>query len=459
MVPRMVHRMPTAVRRAAAVLLAALIAFAAPAAGQTRSITLIRDAETEALLRAVNAPLFAAAGLDRGLVRTFIIADRSINAFVTTGNRLAVHTGLITSIESVNELAGVLAHEVGHISGGHLARLPEELRYAMIRSVAAMLVGAAAAAATGQGGAAAAIGMGGQSIAMRELFAFTRTQENAADQAAVTFLARAGWSPAGLLRLMERLQAQEALLTEKQDPYLRTHPLTRDRIEFLRERLAESRHAQTPMPPELEEAFRMVRAKLVGFLEPASVPRLYPPSDQSAPARYARAILAFRQGRTDEAVAGLDGLIAERPASPWLHELKGQVLFESGRVRESIEPYRRAARLAPGEGLIRAAFGRALLESGDAALLPSAIEELETATRLDPRSGFTWRTLGIAYARAGDQGRSALAFAEEAALSGDLRTQREMAARAERALPPGPARLRAQDLLRAAEVMREERRR
>ncbi len=442
-----------------AVLVSALVAFAAPAAAQNRPLTLIRDAETEALLRAVNAPLFAAAGLDRGLVRTFIIADRSINAFVTTGNRLAVHTGLITAIESVDELAGVLAHEVGHIAGGHLARLPEELRNAMIRSVAAMLAGAAAAAATGQGGAAAAIGIGGQSIAMRELFAFTRTQENAADLAAVTFLDRLGWSPAGLLRLLERLQAQEALLTENQDPYLRTHPLTRDRIEFLRQRVAESRHAHTPIAPELEESFRMVRAKLVGFLEPASVPRLYPGSDQSAPARYARAILAFRQGRTDEAVAGLERLIAERPASPWLHEMKGQVLFESGRVRDSIEPYRRAARLAPSEALIRAAFGRALMESGEPALLSAAIEELETATRLDPRTAFTWRNLGIAYARAGDQGRSALAFAEEAALAGDLRTQREMAARAERALPPGPARLRAQDLLRAAEVMREERRR
>jgi len=449
----------TRARFVAAVLFAFTLAFIPQAQAQNRPITLIRDAETEALLRAVTGPLFAAAGLDRGLVRTFIIADRSINAFVTTGNRLAVHTGLITSIESVNELAGVLAHEVGHISGGHLARLPDELRNAMLRSVAALLAGAAAAAATGQPGAAAAVGMAGQGVAMRELFAFTRTQENAADQAAVTYLARAGWSPAGLLRLMERLAAQEALLVENQDPYLRTHPLTRDRIEFLRDRLAESRHAQTPMPPELEDAFRMVRAKLVGFLDGASVPRLYPPTDRTAAARYARAILAFRQGRTEEAVAGLDALIAERPASPWLHEMKGQVLFEGGRVREAIGPYRQAARLAPAEGLIRSALGRALLESGDVGLIAAAIEELETATRLDPRSGFTWRSLGIAYARAGETGRSSLAFAEEAALVGDWRTQREMAARAERALPPGPSRLRAQDLLRAAEVMREERRR
>ncbi|MFQ3622015.1 MAG: M48 family metalloprotease [Acetobacteraceae bacterium] len=435
------------------------LALLAPVAAQPRPITLIRDAETERLLRTINTPLFAAAGLDRGLVRTYILSDRSINAFVTTGNRLVVHTGLITSVGSANELAGVLAHEVGHISGGHIARLPEELRNAMIRSVAAMLVGAAAAAATGQSGAAAAIGVGGQSLAMRELFAFTRTQENAADQAAVTYLARVGWSHAGLLRVMERLSAQEMLLTENQDPYLRTHPLTRDRMEFLRERLEGAAAAQAPMPAEIEQSFQMVRAKLIGFLDGAAVARVYPAADRSAPARYARAILAYRQGRTDEAIAGLDALIAERPASPWLHELRGQVLHESGRVREALDSYRQAARLAPGEGLIRAGLGRVMVDTGDPAMLPAAIAELESSTRLDPRTPLTWRTLGIAHGRAGDLGRSALALAEEAALLGDLRTQREMAARAERLLPPGPARLRAQDLSRAAEVLREERRR
>lgn len=447
-------------RRIAAVLLAAALAFAPPpAAAQGRAITLIRDAETETLLRAINGPLFAAAGLDRGLVRTIIIADRSINAFVTTGNRLFVHSGLITSAESVSELAGVLAHETGHISGGHLARLPEELRNALIRAIAAMLLGVGAAVATGQGGAASAIGMGGQALAMRELFAFTRTQENAADQAAVTYLGRVGWTASGLLRLMERLSAQELLLTESQDPYVRTHPLTRDRMEFLADQLARSPHADAPMPEALEDAFRMVRAKLIGFLDGAMVARAYPATDQSAPARYARAILAFRQGRSLEAVEALDRLIAERPASPWLHELKGQVLHESGRPRDALEPYRAAARLAPTLPLIRANLGRVMVDIDDPAMLRAAVAELEASARLDPYAPFTWRTLGIAYGRLGDMGRSALALAEEAALQGDLRTQREMAARAERLLPAGPAKLRAQDLTRAAEIEREERRR
>jgi predicted Zn-dependent protease len=447
-------------RRAAAAALAAAVALAPPpAAAQGRAITLIRDAETESLLAAINGPLFAAAGLNRGLVRTIIIGDRSINAFVTTGNRLFVHSGLITAVDSVAELAGVLAHETGHIAGGHLARLPEEMRNAMIRAIAAMLLGLGAAAATGQGGAASAIGAGGQALAMRELFAFTRTQENAADLAAVTYLGRIGWSPAGLLRLMERLSAQELLLTESQDPYVRTHPLTRDRIEFLAEQLARSPTANAPMPAALEDAFAMVRAKLVAFLEGGSVARLYPAADGSAPARYARAILAFRQGRSAEAVAALDRLIAERPASPWLREMKGQVLHESGRPQEALEPYREAARLAPNQPLIRASLGRVMVDLDDPAMLRAAVAELEAATRLDPDTPFTWRTLGIAYGKLGEMGRSALALAEEAALKGDLRTQREMAARAERLLPAGPAKLRAQDLSRAAAIAREEQRR
>jgi predicted Zn-dependent protease len=447
-------------RRVAAAVFAAAVAFAPPAAeAQGRAITLIRDAETETLLAAINGPLFAAAGLDRGLVRTFIIADRSINAFVTTGNRMFIHSGLISSAESVGELAGVLAHEVGHISGGHLARLPEEMRAAMIRAIAAMLLGVGAAVATGQGAAASAIGVGGQALAMRQFFAFTQSQENAADLAAVTYLGRAGWSPAGLLRLMQRLSAQELLLTESQDPWLRTHPLTRDRMEFLADQLARSPHADAPMPEALEDAFRMVRAKLIGFLDGAMVARTYPATDQSAPARYARAILAFRQGRSLEAVAALDRLIAERPASPWLHELKGQVLHESGRPRDALEPYRAAARLAPNHPLIRANLGRVMVDIDDPAMLRAAVAELEASVRLDPHAPFAWRTLGIAHGRLGDMGRSALALAEEAALQGDLRTQREMAARAERLLPAGAARLRAQDLMRAAEIEREERRR
>ncbi len=443
---------------AAAVLLAALLP--AGAWAQRGSVILIRDAETENLLRSIYGPLFGAAGLSRGFVQVTIIRDRSINAFVTTGNRMFINTGLIMQATSAGEIAGVLAHETGHVVGGHIARLPEEIRNAQIRALVAALIGAAAGVATRQGEAVAGGAIAGQSMALRELFSFTRTQENAADLTAVTLLNRLNWPVGGLLQLLERLQGQELMLSDRQDPYLRTHPLTRDRIEFLRGQI-ERRGSDGALPREIEERFAMVRAKLFGFLEGGvAIQRVYPQTDTSPSARYARAIQTFRSGRIDEAVAELDRLIAATPSSPWLHELKGQFLLEgAGRAREATVAYREAVRLAPSEALVRAGLARALLAVDDPGSLRAAAAEAEAALRLDRSLGMAWNTLGMARGRLGEEGLAALALAEEAALSGDLLTQRQMAARAERLLPPGPAKLRAQDLANAAQIEREERRR
>jgi predicted Zn-dependent protease len=445
-----------------AVVLAALMLVAPALAPQAlaQRVTLIRDAETESLLRSIYGPLFGAAGLSRGFVRVTIIRDRSINAFVTTGNRMFINTGLLMQATSADEIAGVLAHETGHVVGGHIARLPEEIRNAQIRALVAALLGAAAGVATRQGEAAAGGMMVGQSLALRELFAFTRTQENAADLVAVTLLNRLNWPVGGLLKLMERLQGQELMLAERQDPYLRTHPLTRDRIDFIRNQI-ERRGSDGALPAETERQFQMVRAKLFGFLEGgAQIQRAFPAADTSEPARYARAIWAFRSGRIDEAVAEIDRLIAARPGTAWLHELKGQMFLEgAGRAREAVAAYREAARLAPSESLIRAGFARALLATDDPAQVRAAASEAEAAVRLDPGLGMAWNTLGLARGRLGEEGLAALALAEEAAIEGDLLTQRQMAARAERLLPPGPSRLRAQDLANAARIEREERRR
>ena len=438
------------------VVLALLAALAVPghALAQSASprIVTIRDAETENLVRRLSHPLFRTAGVDPGLVRITLIQNRAINAFVTTGNRLMIHTGLIQQAGSAAELVGVLAHETGHIAGGHLARLPEEMRAAMLRSVAAMLLGGAAAVASRQPGAAAAGMLGGQASAMGEFFAFTRSQEQAADQAGVIYLDRLGWSARGLERLLERLLEQELLSVGRQDPYFRTHPLSRDRLEFVREHVARSRVADAALPPALESGFAMVRAKLDGFIDPpAQTWRRWPESDRAAPARYARAIAQFRSGRIAEAVAIVDTLIAEAPASPWLHELKGQILFEGHRVVEAIGPYATASRLAPEEGLIRLGHAGALMEAGQPAQLRQAVIELEAALRTERESPFVWRQLAIARGRQGELPMADLALAEEALLLGDARTARQLATRAEQALPPGPLRLRAQDLKNAAQ--------
>ncbi|MGG5810065.1 M48 family metalloprotease [Falsiroseomonas sp. CW058] len=414
-------------------------------------IITIRDAETEHLIRRFSHPLFRTAGVDPALVRVTLIQNRAINAFVSTGNRLFIHTGLIQQATSAQELIGVLAHETGHIAGGHLARLPEEMRAAMIRSIAAMLLGGAAAVASGQGGAAAAGMLGGQAAAMGEFYAFTRSQEQAADQAAVGYLERLGWPARGTERLLERLLEQELLAVGRQDPYFRTHPLSRDRLDFIREHLSRSRNADAALPAGFEEGFAMVRAKLDGFIDaPAMTWRRWPETDTSAPARYARAIAQFRSGRIAEAVAMVDALLRESPASPWLHELKGQILFEGHRPAEALAPYAQAARLAPDEGLIRLNHARVLIELGAPAQLRLAVAELEAALRTERESAFLWRQIATARGRLGEMPLADLALAEEALLLGDARTARTLARRAEAALPPGPMRLRAQDLANAA---------
>lgn len=432
-------------------VLAVLAPGLASAQAAPQRIVTIRDAETEQLIRRLSHPLFRTAGVDPALVRITLIQNRAINAFVSTGNRMFIHTGLIQQAGSAQELVGVLAHETGHIAGGHLARLPDEMRAAMLRAVAAMLLGGAAAAGSGQSGAIAAGIVGGQAAAMNELYAFTRSQEQAADQAAITYLERLGWSARGMERLLERLLDQELLAVGRQDPYFRTHPLSRDRLEFVREQIARSRFAEAALPAGFEESFAMVRAKLDGFIEaPAITWRRYPESDRSAPARYARAIAQFRSGRIAEAVSMVDELIREAPTSPWLHELKGQILFEGGRVADALAPYAQAARMVPEEGLIRLSYARVLIELGGEQQLRQAVAELEAALRTERDSPFTWRQMAIARGRLGQMPLADLALAEEALLLGDPGAARTLARRAEQALPPGPLRLRAQDLANAA---------
>ena len=319
----------------------------------------------------------------------------------------------------------------------------------MIESIVAMLVGVAAGVASRDGTGIGA-GIGGQQIAQRTFLAFTRGMERSADQAGVSFLEANNWSSQGLLDLFHHLEAQEALTPGLQDPYLRTHPLTRERIAFIEQQVAASPHSKTPLPDGFESGFLMVRAKLNGFLNPSSdTLRTVRADDPSPAARYARAIALYRLGHLAEALPLLDTLIAERKTSPWLHELKGQILFENGRVRESIGPYREAIRLAPDQPLLRISLAQAMVETGDPLLLRPAIRELQPALEHEHDNTTGWRTLATAWGKVGDIGQANLALAEEALANGNIPLARGLATRAESQLAGGPARLRAVDISNA----------
>jgi len=443
----------------AASLWLAISVSSASAAGR---LSFIRDAEVENTIRAYVAPLLAQAGVAPGAVKIHLVNDRSLNAFVANGLNIFVHTGLLTRADSARQVIGVLAHETGHIAGGHLARFEGAIENATITSIATMLLGAATAVATGRGDAAAAVIMGGSEIAMKDLFSFSRTQESAADQWALSALDTTQQTSKGLLEFMEILGEQEILSASRQSPYARTHPLTRDRVSNIRDHVQKSKFADAPTPPEWEERHARMRGKLIGFLEPTGrVLQRYKETDNSMESRYARAIAHYRRPDMPKALALIDGLIAEHPKDPYFHELKGQMLEENGRAAEGLTSYLEAARLAPDEPLIRQELAHLQIELGDPALLDAAIANLQPALALEPDNARAWLDMAIAQGRKGDEAQAALAQAEHALLLRRMPDVTYHVGRAEKLLPTGsPGWLRAQDIrVRADRIKEEERRR
>ena len=436
-------------------MVSALLAtsLAAPAEGASSRLSLIRDAEIENIIRAYATPVFTAAGLDPSAIQVHLILDPRINAFVAVGLNMFIHTGLLMQSEHAGQIIGVIAHETGHIVGGHLTRTAEVLREIRKQSIIAMVLGAAAGLATGRPDAATAVIGGGAQLAQRSFLSYSRTQESAADQAAFTLLERSGQSARGLLEFLEMLEGQALLAATRQDPYLRTHPLTRERMSAARHQLTNSRFSDTPLPPEFAEMHSRMKAKLVGFLEPpARVFALYKESDTSLEARYARAIAYYRKPDLAKALPLIDGLIAERPDDPYFHELKGQMLRENGKLAAALPAYEEAVRLAPDSPLIRVALAQAQIDLNDPALNAAARTHLKEATRQDRQMAAAWRLLAITYGRDGQMGMAALALAEQAWTEGRREDARHQAERAEKQLvKTSPAWRRAQDIKRAAE--------
>ena len=417
---------------------------------------MVRDAETEQLLRDYMGPIFRAAGISAKATQIVLVNERSFNAFVANGQKIFVNVGALMDSETPNEIIGVLAHETGHIEGGHLARLRQEITKAKALSVIGMLAGAGAVVGASQSGGrvggagTGAMGTlaGSQELVMRNLLAYQRTEEQAADQAALRYLTATGQSPSGMLKTFRRFNDAAIFQSGTLDPYRLSHPLPAERIAQLETLAKQSPHFAKKDSPALQARHDLMRAKLFGFTErPETVGRRYPLRDTSAPARYARAVQAYRSGRLSEALATIDALIGEQPNNAYFHELKGQALLESGRARESIEPLRRAVSLTPGAVPIRAMLGHALVAAGEPRFLEEAIRELSNASIREPEFGEAFRHLATAYGRKGNIGMAELSSAQAFFNAGDLRNAQTQASRAMQKLPPGsPGYLKAEDI-------------
>lgn len=424
-------------------LLAPLAAGPAPAQG------LIRDAEIEDTLDRWVTPLVEGAGFKREEIRFHIVRSPAINAFVSGGKRVFLTTGLLMESADPTQVQGVVAHELGHITGGHLVRMSAAAQDAWLVGALGTVLGVAGGVASGGADAVLAGILVGQDIAERSFTSFTRVQERSADQVAVELLDKAGIPADGLLALMEELDSQQLLARSRQDPYLQTHPATRDRIRFVKEHIATSpTRPAGPRPPDLAAHGRLV-AKLRGFIDrPRRTLRAYRMGDARVPARYGRAIALYRSGRIDEALGLVDGLIAGAPEDPYFHELRGQILFENGRLDEARGSYETALRLLPGQPLVAVGLAHVYLELGDPELTREASRILDQAIVEDRMMVSAWRLAAIARGRSGELGLSALASAEHAVLVGRLQDAAASARKALRLLPEGaPARLRARDIL------------
>lgn len=431
----------------ARLLMLIAISFAAvaqPAAAQS----MLRDAESEALFRDMARPLIEAAGLSPENVNVVILQDPSINAFVATGQTVYVHSGLITAAETANEVEGVIAHELGHVAGGHSIRIGEGIKVATGITLLSLVLGAVAMAA-GAGEAGAGIMAVGQQAAMSRFLAFSREQESRTDQAGASFLSKAGVSGRGSLAFFGRLQNMEyRLAIPQENSYARTHPLTRERIAALETLYRNDPAWDRPTNPALEERFQRVRAKLAGFVsDPRQTLVRYPESDRGIPAGYARAYAWHRSAHPAKALAEVDRLLEQRPRDPYFLELKGQILLESGRPDEALGSLRAAAAQAPDQPLIAALLGHALIATEDAENFAEAKSVLRQAVARDNDNPFAWYQLGMVYESEGDRGRAALATAERYNLQGRAMLALPNAELAMAAIPTGtPDWLRAQDI-------------
>lgn len=418
--------------------------------------TFLRDAEIEETLKAYVRPLFKVAGLNADNISIHLVADKQVNAMATVGYQFILFTGFLLRAENVGQVIGVLAHETGHINDGHIARIMSQARKMNIVSLTHILLGAAAAVA-GSPEAGIALGLGGMGAAQGNFLHYHQGQEAAADHFALLNLEKLGWSAAGLGEFLQILKGQEYFSSERQDPYLRTHPFTQDRISTVKGHLEKSKFSKTPYPKDFENKFKMMQAKLLGYLFPAQVFAKYPESDASLEARYARAIASYRQQDLKKALPIIEELVKENKDNPYFWELKAQMLFENGNTADSLNCYEKAVALASHSDLIKVQYAQALIEMNAETHTNKAEKILKQAHAHEKENPLLWHLLAVVYGRKKNEGLMALALAEAAFLKGDAKAAQYQVNRALQKLSKNSSPwIRAQDLSAELKVVQDE---
>jgi predicted Zn-dependent protease len=442
---------------AALYAVAASITAVSPAAAQ--GLPLIRDTEIENLLKDYSRPIFKAAGLGSQNISMLIVRHDSFNAFVVDGRSVYMNSGTLLQAKTPNEVIGVIAHETGHITGGHLAalrsRIARDQTKALLLTILGigLMVGGAVSGgdnAREVAGAGSGVMLGGNDVLMRSILSERRAQESSADQAGLRYLEATKQSGKGMLETFERFAQQEYVSATYQDPYVRSHPVASERLAQLRGNVAKSAYVDLKDPPQLQLRHDMMRAKIAGYLDrPQGVFNAYPANNTSLPARYARAIARNCSGKCADALGEVDALLRDKPDNPYFWELKGNLLFWVGKYREAIPQIRQALKLAGGEEpLIQTALAQNLLAIEDAALVDEAIKLLRRAAALDATNSTTYHQLAKAFYKKSQYPQADLAAAQAHFVEGNVKQAQIFAKRALVKLPQGsPEWIRAEDIV------------
>ena len=435
-----------------AVLIFGFVFWLCIGATRAESLSLVRDEEIERAVSFYLAPLFEKAGLDSRAMVIHLVKDDTINAFAAKGLHVFVHTGLLLKADNAQEIIAVLAHETGHIAGGHIVRLYENMQIAQRTMLLSMILGTLATMASGKADAAIGSMIGGVNTMQSAFASYRRSEENAADQVAISLLKKTGHDLSGLEAIMRKLNTQESYQSTDDFVLWRSHPASKERLEIV---LAQKQHQKTAFLPDKKKIaeenalFERIRAKLAGFLYPAKkVSALYPITDTSLPARYARAVTAYKDGRFKEALSQTDALIADHPNDPYFYELKGQILFETGKAAEAVAPYQKAVSLLPDSILLRLGLIQAQIEKDDPDSLSEAEKSLSLFSNMSHEIPLIWRLQAVVYGRTGRQGLASYALAEYNLALGNQKQALSFAKRAVEQLPDTmAAAMRAQDIL------------
>jgi predicted Zn-dependent protease len=445
----------TALATAAAIAVAPM---AARAEDENKGPSLLRDAETEQLLREYTRPILRTAGLEKQNIQVVIINDQAFNAFVADGRRIFVNYGALMQSETPNQIIGVLAHETGHLAGGHLAKLREQLAQAQTQMIIAMLLGVGAMVAgaksgpnSGMANVGAAAVAAPQEVIRRTLLSYQRQQEENADRAGVKFLTATGQSAKGMYETFKRFSNDSLFAAHGADPYVQSHPMPAERVAALEEMARSSPYWDKKDDPALQARHDMMRAKISAFMERQdTVYRRYPLSNTGLPARYARAITTYLHGDLHSALTQIDGLIQLQPNNPYFYELRGQALLEGGKPVEAIAPLRKAVQLSNNAPLIEMLLGQALVGADNKAYTDEAISILRAAVGRETEAPLGYTELAMAYGRKGDLADADLASAQAAYLRGDNKTARDLASRAKTRFAIGtPGWVKADDIVTA----------